>query len=350
MNETMRREIDAQPEYLAAGIPLLREAVVRLDLPGTRIFAGGCGDSWYAAGAMAGLFGDLGIDYHSVSAMDLACYRRVGPGDLAVLISVSGGTRRTVQAAARVRAAGGRTLAVTCEPASALALACDGTLALPFRPISRATPHTLDYSVTLAALASLAERLGNPAVVELDRMPEVVARAAEAARPIAAAVAAEVPASARVFVLGAGPGLATAAYGAAKLHEAGGYPACHAELENAAHGLNFCLEAGDLAVVLATDAAAAERARALVPGLAQLAGTVMVVGDTDAADGLAHVLDTEAPGGWQAQAAAAVALQELCLALATRHGRNVEAPRGGRPRGRLHLAVQRGWMSSPPLT
>jgi translation initiation factor 2B subunit (eIF-2B alpha/beta/delta family)/D-arabinose 5-phosphate isomerase GutQ len=156
MNETMQREIRAQAEVLPSCLSPLADAVGAVRKPEGRIFAGGCGDSAFAPAALAEVFRSLDLDVRATTAMDLAGYCPLRPTDTVVLSSISGGTRRTVEAALAARHAGARVVALTCRDDSDLAALADHLVLLPFTPISRKTPHTLDYLVTLQALAMLA--------------------------------------------------------------------------------------------------------------------------------------------------------------------------------------------------
>lgn len=348
MNETMRREIVGQPDLLTRLLPALRAAVEGLTLSTGRIFAGGCGDSAFAAGAAAGLFAAAGIDYRPASAMDLAFHASLAPGDLVVLMSISGGTRRTVQAARCSRAAGARTLAVTCDAESALARGCDQCLILPFTPLSRRTPHTADYLATLLALAVLAERCSGRRNDALDRLPDVLAEVIDRTGAGAAALVRAADGAAKLFILGQGSNLATAHYIAAKLHEAGGLTGLAGETENFVHGMNFMVEPQDVVCVIGGDGPGAFRAAELLPGLTRLCRQVVAIG------GDGKPLDDVIILAWPSLCSAlsvfpaAVIGQLLCLAWATALRLDVEAPRAARPGGDLHMNVQRDWMTQTP--
>lgn len=345
MNETMRREIVGQPDLLTRLLPALRAAVQELTLGTGRIFAGGCGDSAFAAGAATGLFGAAGIDFRPASAMELAFHASLTQGDLAVLMSISGGTRRTVQAAQRSRALGARTLAVTCDADSALARACDQCLVLPFTPLSRRTPHTADYLATLLALAVLAERCCGRRNEALDRLPDILANVIERSGAAAAGLAGTGDGAAKLFVLGQGPNLANAHYIAAKFHEAGGLTALAGETENFVHGMNFMVEPCDTVCVIGGDGPGAFRAAELLPGLIRLCRHVVAIGgDADVPAGAAALRWPQLPPALSVFPAAVIG-QCLCLAWATTRGLDVEAPRAGRPGGDLHMDVQRTWMT-----
>jgi fructoselysine-6-P-deglycase FrlB-like protein len=336
-NAVMAEEIAAQPAVLGTALPKLRAALADLTPPTGRVIAGGCGDSLFAAGATAGAFAMTGLDYRSVSAMQLACYEPLRPTDLCILLSVSGGTRRTVEAAARARAQGCRVLAVTVKPESALARAADRILVLPYQPLSRTTPHSLDYSVSLLALAAIAERLSGRMDEALDR---AAALAEQAVQGQATAIAQHGRPAPNWYFLGAGPGLDTAAYAAAKWHEAGGQRAMALELENAVHGANFMFEPGDRVVLVGTDAHARAQSLRLRDGLRRLGCRPCLIGA--AGSGADLVLASD---GWLAELEAAILAQRLCLAVTLAAGLDLEAPRAGRAAGELHLKVQRQWMA-----
>ena len=341
-NEPMRREIAAQPEHLARVLPELRRRAAALDVAGDRVLAGGCGDSHFAAMAMAGVFRAAGLAFAPATAMELVAYRDIGPADIVVPISISGATRQTVHAAAMARRRAGRVIAVTGDPDSALAAAADATLTLPVGPTSRATPHTLDYSATLMALAVMAERLVGRTNPDLEDVASRFAAALESCRPVAAALAAKVSERSKYFFLGAGPSLGTALYAAAKFHEAGGLVAIGAEIENFIHGMNFMIEPGDLVCLFAQDDVARRRAATLADGLVELTAQVCTVGLP--ARTITPAIEPGLADDAVAPFVGAALPQTLALAVADRLGLAVDRPRAGRPRGEIYLEVQRAWM------
>lgn len=340
MIDVMEREIRAQGEYVASCLPVMRESLLSLDLAAERVVMAGCGDSYYSAVAVAGIFRKLGVPYAAATAQEVAQFLPLQPRDVIVLASVSGSTKRTVEAAERARGAGVATLAITCSAASPLARACDKTLLLPYEPISRATPHTLDYTLTLLAQSLIAESLAGRLLEELDRLPEALeACIDEAFRAVPAAVDGNAPAS-RAFFLGAGAEVGTAAYGAAKLHEAGGRIAFAGETENFWHGMNFMLQPTDLVMVFQNTLEAARTEKLLVACLAQLARTVVYVGGDGVAAphrvALPHARDEWAPF------VMAIAPQVACLLMA-RQGSALEAGAASGSGSERQHVVQSAW-------
>lgn len=343
LDSTMGREIDAQPRILADLLPKLRHALSKMSLQCERVLAGGCGDSYFAAYAHSALFAEYGVPYAPVTAQELTSYSKLAPTDLVILISVSGGTARTVEAAHVAAEAGASTLAITCNPESALSHACEHVLVLPYKPISRKTPHTLDYTVSLLALALTAERIVEQHLQVLNEIPElmryVISDMAKEAREITK----DVTARTKFFFLGAGPHRGTAMYGAAKFHEAGGLTALHDETENFVHGMNFMLEPGDIVTLIAPSDAALYRAQELVEGLNNL--QTVSVSVSDAEMGARHALRVPSVPWPLAAFLTCLGPQILCHAASRQLGLELEQARAGRAYGMRHTDVQARWMN-----
>lgn len=343
-NDTMRREIEAQPRVLAELLPTLRSNLLRPERQPGRVLAGGCGDSFFAAYALSGTFDELAIPYVPVTAQELVSYAHIARDDLVILISISGETARTVEAAHVTAAAGADTLAITCNPVSSLARASRSTLVLPYQPISRKTPHTLDYTVTLLALALTAERVAGQKIDALAQLPELMGTAIANLVNPAEAAARGVTERTKFFFLGAGPHRGTAMYGAAKFYEAGGLIALHEETENFVHGMNFMLEPGDIVSLIAPSDPALYRVQELVNGLNELGA--VVVSHSDADIGTQHVLRLPQMPRNLFPFLACLGPQLLCHAVAQALGLNLEQERAGRAHGVLHAAVQKQWMEN----
>ena len=317
------RELDEQAE-------ILRNAALRLEPEGRRLrpskagtlWVGGCGDSLFAAQALARHFRGLGWDMRPCSAAEMVWDADIRSGDSVIGISISGSTQRTVEALARATARGADTLAITLNPDSALARATNATLVLPFRPISRAIPHGLDYHMTLLALAAVA---GEVPIAQL----EALFRArTEPLLAEARGLVGSLGHAPRFFFLGAGSALGSANYGAAKLHEAGGLAAWSFEAENFGHGAQFMLGPGDHVVLYGAAGPGDRRTAALRAGLQRLAGSVSAFGLAD-----------ESREPLLAAFGCALHAQTLCLAVAERLDLDVTSP----ARGSGAAEVQREW-------
>lgn len=342
MNEMMAREIAAQEELLSKIQPELARRADALARPTGRVIAGGCGDSLFAPKALAGVFRRLGRPIEARSAMELAAFTDFRPDDMVVLSSISGGTRRTVAAARAAGDAGAHVVALTCTAGSALAEAARETIVLPFAPLSRKTPHTLDYAVTLLALAEIARSFAGEAPTAARAVVAAVPALLDRARTDAARLGEAYDPAGKIVILGAGPDLGSAEYGAAKFHEAGGLIAIAAETENFIHGMNFMLAPADLLIALGGSEAGRKRGGEIVTALAPLVRHAMVCTP-------GHPAGMSA-GSWQQALAEVWAqtffLQALCLRIADRLGLELEEPRAGLDGGENHLAAQAKAMSS----
>ena len=334
MNEMMAREIAAQAEVLPASVQPLAERAASVSLPLGRVFAGGCGDSAIAPAALRGVFECLGIDVIASTSMTLASFTRFVSSDTVILSSISGSTRRTVEAAKVARERGARVIAITCNGTSSLAQAASEVIVLPFEPMSRKTPHTLDYTMTVLALSQLALAWSNEQAGEVAKILEALPSSLIAARGRAEAIAAKMNSQGKLFILGAGPDLATAEYGVSKFHEAGGLVAIASETENFIHGQNFMVEPNDTIIALGGNSAGLKRGREIIEAFGEyVASAEMIAPEPQPkltwSSVLADLLSTT------------FILQHLCLATANRRGLMVELPRAGRPSGDKLLAIQR---------
>lgn len=331
MNEMMRREIETQANLLPKLQPTLSELADTLPRKAGRIYAGGCGDSAFAPHALQDVFRSLGVEILSKTSMELASYTRFRPTDSVLLSSISGGTKRTVEAANTAREQGADVVAITCNGESALAQAATSTLEMPFKPLSRKTPHTLDYAVTLLATAEVARSHADcesntfvPALSDLDKL-------LTASQERADEIANDHSPEGKVFFLGSDCDLGTANYAAAKMHEAGGLTSFAAETENFVHGMNFMLEPQDLLVILASTEAGIRRGQTLADAFSPLCAT--------------HIVECEKSIPTPANALARLlgvtfTVQYLCLKIADKMGLHLEEPRAGRTRGSQHAVAQ----------
>ena len=112
-HDLMRRELDEQPGILFEAAPLLASAAERLrPNDGGTIWIGGCGDSLFAAQAVARHYREHGLSMHAVSAAEMLWDVEFGPQDTAIGIN-----RRNAEERQRARPSRG--------PCAGLALRTD---------------------------------------------------------------------------------------------------------------------------------------------------------------------------------------------------------------------------------
>ncbi|MGH8962850.1 MAG: SIS domain-containing protein [Jatrophihabitantaceae bacterium] len=183
----MQHELAEQPAVLARLIAGWDENQCRIrevlpaQLRGIVFVARGSSDNVAVLGRYAA---ELGTEL-PVSLAAPSLRTRYGPraglaDHLIVALSQSGEVPEIVHAATGLRGAGSRLLAITNDPASALADAADLTLALgagPERAVPATKTVTAQLVLVLAVAAALAAVCGNGPIVtrrELDRVPAAV--------------------------------------------------------------------------------------------------------------------------------------------------------------------------------
>ncbi len=348
MNELMLREMESQPADLARALVDLRRQAAALDLRRPeKVVLTGSGDSGFAAAAV-----ELAFTHaleRPVWALPSASASRYGLGrieGLTVVISVSGEVRRTIEAAMAARNAGGRVVAITAGANSSLAGLADAALVMP-EPISRSTPHTRDYTMTLLALLVLLEALSGTPIPELDVWPQqiddLLRRSIHWAGRLAETFASD---DAPVGFLGMGPDRGTAAYGALKFWEAGGSAAWWDDLEEFGHGSQLVARPGQLAVLFACGPARG-RAHEMRDGLERMGLSPSVVGDR-ALDGAEDLKLPEIRSDLS-PLLTSIPPQVLAYTFTTRRGIEVELPMGGNSLGELYDEVHREWMRRSTL-
>jgi fructoselysine-6-P-deglycase FrlB-like protein len=278
MNKIMLEEIKAQSEYVDSCLPELRKTIKSLSLSGERIIMGGCGDSYFSAISVTSLFDKYGISFIAATAQEIEQFITLKPTDLVILASISGGTKRTVQAAEKARKSGARTVAITCNPEGNLAKISDDVVILPYQSISRNTPHTLDFIINLLANILIIENNSDDLINGIGKISKSIKKTiSNEFDPLEKFVNRLSPES-RFFFLGAGGDVGIAMYGAAKLHEAGGITAFHCETENFWHGFNFMIQPHDRVLVFNNSQEPPEVEQLLIENLSKLTDSVLYVG------------------------------------------------------------------------
>lgn len=304
-----------------------------------RVVLSGSGDSWIAANAVEPLFRERWTgSVAAVPSLDASRYRELGPGDLVVVLSVSGEVARTIEVAARARSAGARTLAITAGPTSTLASTCEATFGLP-SPIDRSIPHSRDYTAMLVTLGVLLERLTDATCSELDELPAAYERITEASLD---AVGTDRPAP-RTWFLGAGPDRASAMFGAMKFWEAAGQEAWWDDLEEFGHGSQLMARPGDRAVLIALGPGV-QRAQEMEPGLVRMGMDVVTVGPTSLQiAGHDHFATTDDERPTWHPFVSCVPLQAMAYAQANAAGLDVAVPLDGRSYAAAYDEVHVEW-------
>lgn len=295
--ETMREEIAMIPGLLAEQFESLAEALGALASTLRRegiehLYMVGCGDSAFAGEAAALAFQKhTGIHAEGMHALDFARYRvRYLPRRSAVMcISFSGKVGRTIEAAIQARCFGHRVLALTGTPDSPLAREARDTILLAV-PTLGYSPGTSTYLAILTALLDLAMTWGQARGNDIARARSLLWGAPELARRILEAGQLEVQALAQRLVrrewftfLGAGPNLASAHFGAAKLFEGPMRLGVATDIEEWAHEQYFISGAGTPVFLIAPAGASFDRAGEILSELRYIGADTVWIGDTQPA-------------------------------------------------------------------
>lgn len=259
----LHQQVDTLPEMVETMMDELVTAVRHTLTPAlsqkiSRVFATGCGDSYFAPLNAELAFEQLaGLPCEPMTAMQFARYAvgflpETGRGsNLVLAVSVSGGVSRTVEAIALARQVGATAVALTGNPTGPLAKAAELVVETAVPPLpaelqGQIVPGTRSYVASQLALYLCAIQLGenrshlskataNQLRRELahtaDRMAQTIALSDKATRQ-----AAEAWHDADHFVFcGAGPNVGTALFNAAKILEASGDTAVAQDTEEWAH-------------------------------------------------------------------------------------------------------------------
>jgi fructoselysine-6-P-deglycase FrlB-like protein len=350
MNELMRQEILDQPAAIRRALEQpAREQVLRALAPDSlqRLIFTGSGDSYFAPLALRFAAQRLlGASVAVLPAQEAAAYQSFQRGDVVVGISISGNTPRTAEAVGNSSRAGAHTLAITGNPASALARNSDALWELPFRSRSRATPHTTDYMSTLVAVASLIGEISGTPVSVFAGLADSVQRALETLYEPCMAAGRALAKQERFFFLGAGSSFATAQYGAAKLWEAGGLMALPFELEEFAHGPHLILRPGDAVLIIAPEGKSLERAVDILAGIKKLGGAPVVVTNRPDKFPKATTLVIPLVDEEWSPFFTALPLQWFCWALAGSRGYDVVSKEGTDLQIETYDQVQKEWLKA----
>lgn len=341
-NEVMLRDIRSQGDALANGLVSLRSQLSQAKLPANveRIVITGSGDSFIAAVAVQALFENhVDVPVHAIPSLDASRYLLPTPRDLVVVVSVSGEVARTIEVAARARAAGAATIAVTAAIGSTLGTVAGQAIAIPM-PIDRSIPHCRDYSVTLLALVCLLEWVAAVHLPQLDVVPllihDVVERTFDALGHVLAH-------SGRTWFLGAGPDRATAMFGALKYWEAAGMEAWWDDLEEFGHGSQLMARPGDRAVLIASGGGS-DRAVEMLPGFERMGLDILLVGGRSmSGHGHQHLATTDDLDYRWHPFAACAPLQVLTYLEAQARELDVSVPLHGRSYGPAFEEVHVDW-------
>jgi fructoselysine-6-P-deglycase FrlB-like protein/sugar/nucleoside kinase (ribokinase family) len=297
----MEREITTIPAVIrdrlelagqaATAVERLRESRIR------HVVLVGCGDSSFACQAAAlALNQHSGLQVRWEHALDFARYgvRYLASGTAVVVVSFSGKTGRTIEAAHQARAFGHLVIALTGAQDSPIAKVADCVLPAEI-PTFGFAPGTSTYTAMLVTLLTLAAELGanvaagaaGPAspdavsryVKDLQRLPRLAEETLRLSEGPAYAAAERLAGARMITFLGAGPNEASAKFGAAKLFEGAQQIALATNVEEWAHEQYFITRPGEPVVLVAPSGASSDRVAEILSELNYIDALPVFVGD-----------------------------------------------------------------------
>lgn len=262
-----------------------------------QIYLTGCGTAYHAALVGASLFGAVSggrVSARAVEAFELAHYDQPAPGpdDALLALSHSGQPAATLAALRRAHERGAFCGAITGNPESPTARAADSVLNEGYAEV-KSFAYTISYSLMLALLADLAERVGTHQEAALSaavtNLPAMHRAALELDEPIRR-LAEQHHSRERWIFAGAGGNYATALEAGLKMQETNYTAASGMQMEEVLHGPVATL--GDaVLVVLAPPGAGRDRSLDLLRAARILGAPTVAVGQ-HGDDDLASAADT----------------------------------------------------------
>lgn len=346
MNEIMLREMEDQATAIRRAVIYMRgqaRSIGTAPRPG-RIFLTGSGDSFIAARAVEALYREhVDAEVRVVASLQGSRFEAYRATDLVVVVSVSGQVSRSVEAALVAREQGATVVAIVARHGSDLGEAAEFQVIMP-EPMTRTTPHTRDYTLTLAALAVVLEPLVDVQFAELERWPDIIHQVLHSAFRRIPGWACS---SDLTWFFGGGPDRASALYGALKYWEAG-LRAWSDDLEEFAHGSQLMARPGDVAVVMAVGQAH-DRALEMLSGMRRMELRPWILSDR-AIDGEPDALVVPSLGGsaWS-PFTTCIPLQVLTYLAVQEQSVDATTRLGGSAYGALLESVHAEWTKSSKI-
>jgi len=232
--EKTYQEWQEQPSVLQTTLNSVGEAAASMAAecarrPLQRVIVTGCGDSWIA-GIGIRLAGEtlLRVPWESWDALDFAAYgmHSTGPGTIVFGISASGTTDVVNDGLHMAKQRGAYTVGVTNTPGSRLTLEYDGSLVIPAsrqgwptQASTSAMAGMLLFAVELAKQRGASQGEAEQLETELRRLPELMQSVQSNCVDSVEQMAQQCVRDGVFQLFGAGPHLAVAGFGAAKLRE-----------------------------------------------------------------------------------------------------------------------------------
>jgi sugar/nucleoside kinase (ribokinase family)/fructoselysine-6-P-deglycase FrlB-like protein len=290
--EVMHQDIQTIPNVVASQIEIMQERIghvaqALVERGVEHLVVTGCGDSMFAGEAsMLAFARHAGLDARAIHALELARYgvRYLPERTAVVCVSYSGSVGRTIEAARQARHFGHYVLALTGNSAGALAGEVDEAIVINVASTGF-SPGTSTYVGLLTALNILAAEWGAARGLDsgslwlrLRQLEAAASQTLQAALEPTRGLAQRLRGAPWITFLGAGPNVATAKFGAAKMFEGPQRLAFATDIEEWAHEQYFISGRGTPVVVVAPDGAARDRADEILSELLFIGADATLLG------------------------------------------------------------------------
>ena len=271
--ELTHTEMMAQGDAMTRTLSTTREAVQRIAAeiatrPLRRVVITGCGDSWIAGiGVRLAFERLLGVVCEPYEAFDLEQYglSLIDDGTLVIGLSSSGNTAPVSASLKATIAQGGYAVALSNTASSAMMKDFPAALLIqatrggwPTQSSTSAMALLLSLALAIAKAKGLAEGKSPGLAADLAELPAMMDAVSTGFYDRAKTLGVELARSDMMLLAGAGPHLAPAAFGAAKLKELAPIHASAFPLEEYHHYRTQ--KAGDPLFIIAPDSASRQRA------------------------------------------------------------------------------------------
>ncbi len=245
----------------------------------------GNGTAFYSAAMGSQVLNLSELNWCAVPAFELANYERER-SRIVIGVSHSGITKSTLDALAKEKSRGSRTIGVTHFQDRPISKVADSTLVIGDSP-DKSRCHTKAYTNSAAAVFGLSLAFAKPHGRDIRSVKEEfetnlageIESTISSSEVLAEKAAHELRNVSKIFFAGAGPNFITAREAALKIKEASYLAAEGMELEEILHGPAMSFNKQTLVVALAPSGPSVERARDLIAAAKKIGAKTMVVSD-----------------------------------------------------------------------
>ncbi|GBU11369.1 hypothetical protein AwErysi_09850 [Erysipelotrichaceae bacterium] len=277
MMDELQQTSDVIKENLTSFLDGLKDNNVIFDHNVQKIYAVGCGDSFFAAMAVKNAFiKTSGIEFVAVEAMEFCRYEveYIPKRSIVIVISYSGSVARTAECAIAARQHGAKVVALTGNPEGKLAKLADHVLLYKVKSLGFA-PGTISFTAALMSLYLIAIKFGQhasrspmikaeDALIALNEIVQLTTETILSLKDEVYRIADRFKNQKLFYVIGAGPNLGIAHFGAAKLIEGGELDAIPQQLEEWAHLQYFTSSPDKVTIIICPKGRAISRAKELI--------------------------------------------------------------------------------------